>query len=1188
MIVECRSAKSYHTSTPFLPYCIFKKYSVVRHISLPVLLGMVMLVLPGEALTLQLQSNRYQPNDFKDVEAAIGDIEADLENAQCGGWLWNQSILPSINDPDSKGLIPQVSGVPGHPIQDVLGQIESGMAERANEFEYPDDTQGFTTACRPGFPGFYEIFLPCQRPAGAGTIEGFDGPKIFKSPSRGPQFTDNAVQSDPESDSVLWTCDALCEDLNRRWIWDQYFETCTNQYTDENGNVHTDYNEFTHPFTGCYDRDTQEPQPKPNNVFSQCNVRHSMQKREMYCCTNMPRTHFREVTNGEGNTNETTDVIEVNTNCKPCTGEECSRKMPNEGWQDRPYISYYRRYKGSCERDALESAAPEDDHERTDIPVSCYGEYVMQFGEKEYGEYDPKEKVTQWWQHRCVIANTYGEEQSFAKMPETQLVDMSLGNVEYGQKNYKENTDDEDATENDPLVWLDPPSNAYKIVRQFPDEENTEEERTFDSAKDLWYPEISGGFSLLNRDVWKNTYGSNFTYALLSPDMTKMKSYPQLTEAQPYSSGAYIRAFEDSVYEDANGDIRRPIAEWWQELETEAYKLFSPPQVRLLLPPIWTVGLDPLDPFFSPKFPDAQNPPEDKDPRTEPLEVQLKVQEDLLGEVAAYMERSLLIHLQEEAVPLVVPLGNPTEYRAKAHAWCTWFMQKEEVLECESAPGEIGNLIRGLESYADQLDAYRALRGELAQYQASLLERQEKMISAIGKWLQTNAQDYQDFQESVDQLANLQGLWKGAQFLYRDFHDKTNMPWCMNQRFTLPIYSLLDNWFPGRPTRLPEGCDDGSQDPNQHCIETAPLDGCLDKEKTTTDPNCFPRFTVNVPADVVLDFSQLRTATGAIHFPVLKPIQISIARFELDPPSPESSDFTIPVLPKLPPVPSIHALVTANLPDILPDPTALTPQQQPPTIKSFFPNPAPLIKEDEGRTDGRTALNDVGTILYIMNVTYDEFWGSLRLEPEKVEDGTEEDCVTLNSLPCIHAEMDLLERFTRMCARPGVLLQEDFGSRGRPINRSETDFDVCPREDWACQQLNQETYGTQKGWGIHLPDETTQQALLSELRQKMFKETVLQEGVSVEDRIRFFVNPSEIIPSFEVRGGEVLIPTSPFSPAPSPTGEDCEGTECDQGVAPTGDCEGEECGGDACEGEECGGGSSQGGGGGGGGTSGGG
>ncbi|PIQ76080.1 hypothetical protein COU78_06470 [Candidatus Peregrinibacteria bacterium CG10_big_fil_rev_8_21_14_0_10_49_24] len=1009
------------------PFSSTLRSSLIRHhLAFPKFaLAIFAILLPGKALMLTINP---EPSSFSEAQGIIGTIEGDVAGAQCGGWDWDKPVLPHIAI--STGL-PGRDGSPlDHKPANMALRVEGGGVidgPVANTgFKWPS-TFGYTSACRPGWPPFYEAH-PCQRPAGPDA--GFIGPKIFKPPSIGCTFGGGVCGPDPLGNGVGWTCDALCEDLNRRWLYDQYAVYCLFPgpppfWADTGTRINTI----------CYDPDTQ-PVPAPPVPPPGCFVGYL---ETHYCCTNSP-------------------VGGPFPNCKSCSDDECRQELPSPG---SPYKSYFRHYFGSCTR-ATVAAAPQDDADRIGVPVACYGLY---------NEYDPKLTVSGFFDRHCTIANTYpGRNHDYVDMPRTQVTDFNI--AEYGQRLY--GTD-----------WPDPPSGDYQIVRN----------PGFNSNIDLWYPNISGGFSLINGKVFDDVYKNEFTFAIMAPDNTEFKSYPQLTEEQVFSSGAYMRAFDDTVNNDRFG--RRTIAEWWQDLETESNKLFSPPHVRLILPPSWATGMDPLDPFFSPDMPDPFNPKQPSDPRMEPIEVQLEVKEDLLGEVAAYLERSLILRLQEEAVPVLIPQGSATEFRAKAQAWCAWHIASTGANNCENVGGDLGDLLTKLEAYADRLDDVRKMRGELARYEAWILEDQRDIIQTIANWLKANIDEYNAYQTSVQNLQFLKSLWQGTQRMYRTFHDKSNFPWCMSQSFTTSIYSMLDDffWMPGRPD----------------------LTGCIDGAPSNAF-NCLPRFKTDLIPDAVLDFSLIRTATGAIQLPVLKPVQVSLARYNLDPPSGRKAA-QIPKLPDLPAIPTIYNDVINGLPDlVIEDP--------PTTIGTFIPTAIPGV-------DPNIYYRAFGVVSG-MNSAYQKFWDSLRLDPAAVTDGTEEDCIFPDTIPCVHVEMDLTERFVRMCSRPAVFLEEDFDKEviGRPIDEYIIDFDECPgTEDprpqyqwnWACQPLNQEKYQTQRGWGLRSPYEKEQMEFISEFRRGMFEQTLLRDGVPEDDKLKFKVEPNDITPSFEAQGTTKVI-----------------------------------------------------------------
>src|SRR6185369_1392117 len=101
--------------------------------------------------------------------------------------------------------------------------------------------------------------------------------------------------------------------------------------------------------------------------------------------------------------------------------------------------------------------------------------------------------------------------------------------------------------------------------------------------------------------------------------------------------------------------------------------------------------------------------------------------------------------------------------------------------------------------------------------------------------------------------------WAATEDAMNQFHEVTNRPWSMNQRFEPPIYSLLDEWMPSR------ALDDG-------VTATSPSDETTGRISGDNLPN----LTITRPKDVVLDFSAITYLTGALKIPVLRPVQIRL------------------------------------------------------------------------------------------------------------------------------------------------------------------------------------------------------------------------------------------------------------------------------------------------------------------------
>jgi hypothetical protein len=469
----------------------------------------------------------------------------------------------------------------------------------------------------------------------------------------------------------------------------------------------------------------------------------------------------------------------------------------------------------------------------------------------------------------------------------------------------------------------------------------------------------------------------------------------------------------------------------------------------------------------------------------------IEAREDVLGGMLAYLKRTILLQFIEEPVPVVVPMGDPVELRILANAWCTWYMEKNRADSCDGISGNAAGIVQRLREYADRIEEARSLRAELSHYQAKWLDHQHEIIDTIGQWLHTNVQQYQAYLESVREMQALRTYWQYIQAYYRHFHDDSNMPWCRNDRFTTSIYSLLDDiniWFPGRR--------DGAMD------YSAGIDGPPTSGGNTT----LPRITVQQLPDAVLDFSLIANAAGSLRIPVIKPVQVRLDTLTYAPPGFDSDNVPEPP-PSLPPIPSILALLPGDVLNV-------EIEGAPPQLRAFFPPRPPEID--------RSALDNMRDIVGRMDYAYVRFWKSLVRNPDDVVDGTEEDCVRWDDGPCMHVEMDLRERFQRMCARPAVILKEDLESIGEPRNPAVEGVADCPREDWACQYLNAQREYPSYGFGITAPENESQLRAIELIRGRITEQTHL--GLPAEQRSPYAVPPNTITPSFGVPGDTDISP----------------------------------------------------------------
>ncbi|OGJ59638.1 hypothetical protein A2881_03270 [Candidatus Peribacteria bacterium RIFCSPHIGHO2_01_FULL_55_13] len=1079
-----------------------------------------------------------------------GEIHQDLsERAVCGGWDMSDTV---------QGKIPVVSGVPGRK-GIPLGNIPSGMAARdessgalGDGYLYPDvsEVKGWSTACQAGFPPYLDDGPPCKDPNN----------KNYGTPKQCEDLCPRINAWQFPIWVVIWVRPAPLADMSicvqqgkggKELNYDSFNGDCCERNGTDEETVSPAYTQCMtevgdeaycrglyppQPGVSCagkYGSDADDPRHDPGlPADAKCNESPGLGYIQTavifsgwyYCCTGAivrelnyddckledpaacvahsdPRRNCVRcegdglpVPNGASPARDTNgDLIprgpaplRQETGCRAGYDATIDGNVMNPG----RFVSYYREYPvAGYSRDAVDQA-PKDVTARQGVPVSCYGFYR---------EFDPKTTRTADADSRCVIA-AYQSNNEFRLFYKTQLGHGSFGETS---------------------VYPDPDPTADTEIR----------DPGFNADEDLWYQNLGGAFSLLNGKKFKEA-GQDITFALLSLDSTLERVRgPMLAPSgasagsvssgrgpDPYESmrspGALRRAFDDSV-SNQRGPART-IAEWWQKQETAMQDVVHPAVAHIIFPSAWSANLNLQHHFPSPVLPEPPTtpvPPGNYDPRRDTIEVQTELRDDLLGEVASFLEEALIAPVEERSVTIVVPFGSATDFRAYKEGWVRWQKMREDA--GKPVPPETQPFIDRLEEYAVQIDGARALRGQLARSLAASLERQADAAQAVHDWLETNLDDFRDFQQERQQRQQLIYRWRDLQTAYRNFHDKTNMPWCKNDAFTTPIYSLLDSWMLGRPD----------------------LNG-----------QSLPQISYPRPEDVYIDLSVFQTDQVPLVVPVLKPVQILVSHDMLSPPFVFQEEVSIPVLPPLPPLPDAASSMVAAIPDL----------EVGPALSITFPDVSLVLNaysqcmEDVGDESYCRALyGDSDPLISMeklvggMNAKYKQFWDAVtkpRCDTAEAAkrcagaDPAEGDCCVQpgeekycrrgwNSDTCVHVEMDLLERFTRIGARPAVQLLEDFlviGSWRTPGN-ANADFPPCDPQDWACLNLHAVRMEPRYGWGAEMSTSSAD-AAIDALRARMFQETLQSPQFPYQA-------PSEtIVPSFDVRPPLDL---SPLSPSPS-------------------------------------------------------
>ncbi len=730
-------------------------------------------------------------------------------------------------------------------------------------------------------------------------------------------------------------------------------------------------------------------------------------------------------------------------NCiMPCQGEEC--RCPGPGCEQDPrgqsYQSFFRFYSAETERAGL-TQVPRDQLKRVSAEVACYGLYK---------EIDPKDTVVV---PQCVIRFPY------SKKDGNPFADSGLGlkTSQQGVGHYR---------------------------AEVPDKPFQPRNPSYDEENDLWYPNLGDGISFLSEPVFTEDYDGIMHTTFFDLDFARMTAYTQNTDERTMAPTYLQRAIDDTIRSDTGA--ARIFTNWIQKFTTDMAKLISPPVVRLRLPAAWAPGLEDMPLASQPVVTDGGEAT-----RWRTVEVQLQARDDLLGIVSGLLERFLL--LKPVPVPVVIPLGPPLTYEALAQRWEDYRRQRESLgLE---VPDEVDDVIETLLEYADEIDEYRELRGELPGYIGVLLQRQRELLLGINQWAQQNLERYIAWLENRDKRLLLQGKVRQVQQALADVHDGEDaVPWCRSDYFTTSIYSLLDyeGWYPGRPSL-------------QGGIPSCEADG-----------NSFPILCENTrDEDIHFDLDLMRfffPGSSAVIVPVPYVVQIELTLPTPPPADEEVEDLdALTSLPDLPPVPTFDAenIVAPRLAE------AIKQGEEPVSL----PEPPPLDTTEQER-----AMDRAIEILTKMRAAYKRFWEDM--EPSEETRGYE--CPKFDKKPCSYVETELIQIFTRLTARPQILLLEDaYGPVGI---RTET----CNPADETCRRMRAERRNAGNGWQIIGPSDTDvqQNELIDELRTMTRELTITPEGKTATDPATGQQYPypgrtEDLYPIFGLPPDTPLIPQNP-------------------------------------------------------------
>ncbi len=691
------------------------------------------------------------------------------------------------------------------------------------------------------------------------------------------------------------------------------------------------------------------------------------------------------------------------------------------------YWSFFRRYLGSYMRPApVLESGTETLSQEAEV-------FCFEF----YNERDPKFQQTTLNDQRCII-----------DIDVSQLPVTNAGKGEYGEPRHG-----------------GPSQNSYDDIRPYP-------EGDFNQAEDLWFTSFGHAFSLLNGDLVK----WDLAQALLSLD-SALQAVAWQTDLTPLAEHLRIRSF------DHTGQYMTTTV-WSNEQTSRAQKLFRPAELHVYLPGALDFGKSSAESDEQ----DWSIAPEER--RGAPIVLQVDSGQSVIDAVVTLLQKVYSLKFREEPLTVVTPLGSPAEFRVLAEKWCTWWILRSGSTTCDGAPGEVQALMQRFDEYADSIEDLRMLRSQLSLELGGAISSESNILGPIIDWMEQNIALFQEYIDQRNELLTFVPEWEQIEELQRSFGDTVMTPWCKNDRFLTPVYSLLDPWL---YTRADHGLP---------LAETAA--GALPS---------LPKFVVpTFPKDMVLDLSELHMPTageGGLPLPVLHVVQVKLNLEAFEPPDYTQEEAFVPEAPpSFPPVSAVLGTLEAIASSVgSPDVVVAS---SPPTIT--FPV---LPRLDEVQE----ALTAMAPFLAQRNLSYNAFWRSIGpLKPDLSDADETTDakeahwCERAGDKACKHVEADLRERFQLIGAPPAVLREEDLVRWTEPRHAPDT----CKPWDEACNLLHPEDIRQRTGWQVVPPDEESGEPVYDAARAALrapWLRVPLGER-SPDDALPYDVSGPDLTPAF--------------------------------------------------------------------------
>lgn len=542
-------------------------------------------------------------------------------------------------------------------------------------------------------------------------------------------------------------------------------------------------------------------------------------------------------------------------------------------------------------------------------------------------------------------------------------------------------------------------------------------------------------------DPWKADSQTNLTipdYATWAEEQEERGATPKLSDLLSMaieSKATASRTSPPHSKTDAFDDTaERDFGSFWEREQQELLRITRDPQVTVVLPALFLHNLSEDDPIFSVLGEETQTP-------SGLVHVTLRAGLDDLGLVLESLAEQQVLRIDEVNIPVLVPVAG--EIDARIAAWQQW--QEREAIDAsvkgrESFAGEAEANIERMKQYKERIEQVRTLRNAILFSTQRVLEKDRDIRQRMADWYRQNAERIKQIVESpaTEQRREVQRIWKLIQRSLL-LADECQLAWCSNQRYTAPVYSLLDSWWGDRSAGQPRNFD--------------------------YVPTSITELAIPATEDLLFDFSSFSFSGTTLRIPVYHPVQV---RIELPlPPLLGEKPTSGWDYPELPPIPADTDLLGAPLPDIdwddLPeiDTSSAGPIAKMETAKS-------ILRTLRFRIDGTQEAEQVFQEARMKAGTEpsrpdgfppdpfprESMLGAVCRFPESVQRHrpSEEES---DPAMIVHVENDLRERIARLFARWMPNQTEDFAGRVQRRSSVAPGTETC-NEGLICLLLHKE------------------------------------------------------------------------------------------------------------------------------------